>query len=174
MQSMRELTELVQREEVVAEAARDSHMARSLTTLLASTTDSSKLDAISALLASLSGSSVHTSRLVTCAYAAGIVVKVSECALKEGVGSRLWGISHTFNLFLINELAEFIDGASVLELGSGVGSTGAVLSITCCTAALSLRNRPFLMPYAVCSREISCRCRCIQVGCQAGYADGSH
>lgn len=134
---MRELTDIVQREEVVQEAARDSHMARSLTTLLASTSDSSTLDAISALLAALSGSSVHTSRLVSCSYAAGIVVKVSECALKEGVGSRLWGISHTFNLFLIEKLAQFINGASVLELGSGVGSTGAALDHVLQCIALS-------------------------------------
>jgi hypothetical protein len=127
MQSIVELTGLLQREEAVQEAARDSNMARSLTSLLASTQDSALLDAISALLAALSGSEVHKARVMEFRYPAGItehVVKVSECALKEGVGSRLWGISHTFNMHLIDSLAQFIEGSSILEIGSGVGSTG--------------------------------------------------
>ena len=134
---MHELTQLVKSEETVQEAARDSHMARTLTTLLASTTDCELLDAISALLAALSGSGVHTSRLMDVRYSAGTVVKISECALREGVGSRLWGISHTFNLFLMKEVPHVVDGASVLELGSGVGSTGMHLHRSPSTMTLS-------------------------------------
>lgn len=166
---MRELTALVQREEGVQEAARDSHMARSLTALLASTHDSAMLDAISALLAALSGSGVHTSRLVDCTYdrdsagTAPLVVKVSECALREGVGSRLWGISHTFNMFLIDSAR--IQGRSVVELGSGVGSTG-----TCHPCCVQVTGRYAGRIHLYMGTYIRFTSRCLQVSLRPSWA----
>ena len=49
---------------------------------------------------------------------------VAEGPLADGVGARLWGISHRFNLLLIQEYAHLLRGQRVLEVGSGVGSTG--------------------------------------------------
>jgi hypothetical protein len=120
---MHELTKLVQHDEGIMEEAREAKLAHSLTKLLASTTDTALLDTISALLAALSGSTVHGTRLLDFTYPGVGTIKVHECALKEGVGARLWGISHTFNLFIISR-KEALRGKRCLELGSGVGSTG--------------------------------------------------
>ena len=50
-------------------------------------------------------------------------ISFKEGMLGEGVGSRVWKISHCFNLLLIKNPG-LVAGQEVLELGSGVGSTG--------------------------------------------------
>lgn len=73
----------------------------------------------------LTGATVHRERLLTVAYPVVGQIAVHECSLSEGVGARLWGISHSFNKYLISQKHE-IEGKHVLEIGSGVGSTGTV------------------------------------------------
>ena len=108
------------------EEARRANLAPALTKVLAGATDEDVLDATSALIAVLSGATVHSERVLTVAYPEVGQVAVHECSLGEGVGARLWGISHAFNRCLISN-RQAIEGKAVLEIGSGVGSTGAPL-----------------------------------------------
>ena len=125
---MHELTHAIQNDEAVADEAPRQHLASRVTAPLSrqNTQDNEDLlEAISGLLAALSGASLHSSRVVSIEYPSIGAVRVAEGALGDGVGARLWGISHRFNLNLIENSA-WLEGTNVLEVGSGVGSTGVV------------------------------------------------
>lgn len=117
---------MIQEDEAALEEARKAHLAPALTRVLARATDEAVLDATSSLISVLTGATVHSSRIQTVSYPEVGDIVVHECSLGEGVGARLWGISHAFNKHLINS-QHLIRGCSVLELGSGVGSTGELV-----------------------------------------------
>ena len=128
LQAMHELTHAIQNDEAVADEAPRQHLASRVTAMLSrqnTQNNEDLLEAISGLLAALSGASLHSCRVVSIEYPSIGAVRVAEGALGDGVGARLWGISHRFNLNLIENSA-WLEGANVLEVGSGVGSTGVV------------------------------------------------
>jgi hypothetical protein len=124
IQAMQELCTAIQIDEAVAEEAPRQQLASQLTQMLRSAEDEPLLNAIGGLLAALSGAGVHARRTLTFEYPGVGEVHVADGPLGDGVGARLWGISHRFNAYLA-EHRSLLEGQDVLEVGSGVGSTGA-------------------------------------------------
>lgn len=153
MQALKAIEALIQEDDSALEEARKARLAPALTKVLAKTTDEAVLDATSSLISVLTGATVHSERVLTVTYPEVGPVAVHECSLGEGVGARLWGISHAFNRRLI-ENRGLIQGASVLELGSGVGSTGA-LHVSRRGLHLQLGNRTHRVPDTACMWVIS-------------------
>jgi hypothetical protein len=120
---MHAMSRAIQTDAAVAEEAPRAQLGSHLTKLLSTTDDENLMDAISTLLAALSGASLHKDRLLALCYPRIGNVFIHEGALGDGLGARLWGISHRLNLLLIENKC-LIEGRDVLELGSGVGSTG--------------------------------------------------
>jgi hypothetical protein len=123
---MHALSSAIQMDAAVAEEAPRAQLASQLTKLLSTTHDENLMDAIGTLLAALSEASLQKERLITVCYPDIGNVLIHEGALGDGLGARLWGISHRMNLLLIKH-KHLIKGFEVLELGSGVGSTGVYL-----------------------------------------------
>lgn len=121
---MHALSAAIQSDTVYAEEAPQWNLPPQLTRMLATTEDEELMGAIASLLAALSGATVHSERVVRVGYPEIGELQVSEAALGLGVGARLWGIAHRINTMLIAQRA-VVAGRRVLELGSGVGSTGA-------------------------------------------------
>eukprot|EP00892_Ulva_mutabilis_P000111 jgi/Ulvmu1/100/UM001_0103.1 len=128
VQALKDIQALVQQDSAALEEARKARLAPALNKVLAQATDEAVLDATSSLISVLTGATVHVERTLIVSYPIVGDVAVHECSLGEGVGARLWGISHAFNKHLIAN-QHLLRGASVLEIGSGVGSTGVVASM---------------------------------------------
>jgi hypothetical protein len=139
LQALRELRSAIEHDEATLEEALNAHAAAKLTGLLTKTIDEELLDAVSATLAALSGAAVHADRLLEVTYPEVGLIRIFECPLGEGVGARLWSISHRLNLLLIEHRSLF-QGKRALELGSGVGSSGRLplraLAIVACRNSL--------------------------------------
>jgi hypothetical protein len=137
IQAMKSLSHAIQTDEATAEETPRQGLAAGLTQLLQKAERDDLMDAIGQLLATLSGASLQNCRRLTLEYPEIGVIEVEEGPLGNGVGSRLWGISHRLNLMLI-EQSQLFRGRRVLELGSGVGSTGATCLKRCSCSAVRL------------------------------------
>lgn len=122
---MRELAHGIETHESIATEAQQHRLPPRLTALLATTDEEELMESTASLLSALSGAAVHAHRQLDIEYPEVGIISIAEGPLADGVGARLWGISHRFNQILIQK-RRLLEGARVLELGSGVGSTGAL------------------------------------------------
>jgi len=80
-------------------------------------------------------------------------IRVREGALLDGLGARLWNVSHSLNQHLVDH-PELANGKKVLEIGSGCGSTGILV------AKMSEKNDVYLtdcVPSVLENLRTSCR-----------------
>eukprot|EP00210_Caulerpa_lentillifera_P008502 g8110.t1 len=80
-------------------------------------------------------------------------IRIRQGALLDGLGARLWNVAHSLNHYIANHM-ELIKGKTILELGSGCGSSGIL------AATMSQESAVFLtdcVPSVLENLRASCR-----------------
>ena len=121
-----EMLEAMRDSPAYAEEARRAGAVSCMTSLIKSSqANEEEMDAAASIISICSGMMACGGKIRSFDYGAGVKVTVREGALGDGLGSKVWSVSHAFSRLLVSH-PELVRDEKVLEIGAGCGINGIV------------------------------------------------